>query len=109
LEQLPQTPPQPVALANQIHGATGGNAFFVLETIRDLLENDLLVSPPADLPLPDTVQRRLDRLSPVARQVLEAAAVLSPDLRFELLQETAGRSAHELADGFDECSPTNCW
>ena len=66
----------------------------------------MLASPPAALPLADTVQeaigRRLERLSPVGRQVLEAAAVLSPNLEFKLLQETAGRSGLELADGLDE-------
>jgi DNA-binding SARP family transcriptional activator len=106
LEGLPQPAPHPGALADRIHTATGGNTFFILETIRSLLESDLLSSPPTELPLADTVQevvgRRLDRLSSVARQVLEAAAVLSPDLHFELLQETAGRSALELADGLDE-------
>ena len=71
-----------------------------------MLENNLLATPPSDLPLADTVQeaiqRRLEQLNPIARQILEAAAVLSPDLDFKLLQETAGRSELEVADGLDE-------
>jgi DNA-binding SARP family transcriptional activator len=106
LAELPQQPQRAKVLADQIYAASGGNAFFVLETIRSLLESDLLITSPTELPLADTVQdaiqRRLDRLSPVARQVLEAAAVLAPDLDLKLLQETAGRSALELADGLDE-------
>jgi len=53
---LPQTPPNPEELAVQIYNATGGNAFFVLETIRDLLESDLLTSPPSELPLAESIQ-----------------------------------------------------
>ncbi len=44
-----------------------------------MLESDLLASPPGALPLAETVQEailgRLELLSPVARQVIEATAV----------------------------------
>jgi DNA-binding SARP family transcriptional activator len=111
LNQLPATgrqppPPSPHPLAPRLHYATAGNAYFVLETIRILIENDQLDDPPADLPLPDTIQEaisgRLSRLDSVARQVLEAAAVLTPDLNYELLGRTAGRGEAELVDGLDQ-------
>jgi len=106
LVELPNQSPQPDSLAQQIRSATGGNPFFVLETIRNLLENNILAAPPSELPLPNTVQsaikRRFERLSPISRQILEAAAVLYPDLNFKPLQETAGRSDLETADGLDE-------
>ena len=106
LEGLPEPPSHPGILAARIYSATGGNTFFVLETIRVLLESGQLASPPLELPLADTVQeaiqRRLNRLSQVGRQILEAAAVLSPDLQYQLLQDTAGRSEIEVADGLDE-------
>ncbi len=106
LGELLEPPFHPDTLAARIYSATGGNTFFVLETIRVLLERGQLASPPFELPLANTVQeviqRRLNRLSQVARQILEAAAVLSPDLQYQLMQETAGRSELEVADGLDE-------
>jgi DNA-binding SARP family transcriptional activator len=106
LGRLPQPPPEPGTLAERIASATAGNPFFVLETVRTLLERDLLACPAGELPLARTVheavEERLGRLSPVARQVVESAAVLAPDLQFELIQQTAGRSELEVADGLDE-------
>ena len=106
LAHLPQAPADPHAVAAAIHAATGGNAFFVLETVRALLETGRLADPPERLPLVGTVQaaiqRRLERLSPLGRQVLETAAVLAPDLALDLLAQTAGRSGLEAAQGLDE-------
>ena len=82
-------------LAGRIHAATGGNAFFVLETVRELLGTGNLSDDSADLPLPQTVRdavlRRAARLTPLAQQVMAVAAVLSPHLSVETLVETAGR------------------
>ena len=106
LAHLPQRPPDLPRLAARLHHATGGNSFFVLETLRALLEDDRLADPPDQLPLAPTVQaaiqRRLERLSALGRQMLEAAAVLAPDLAFDLLLPTAGRSDLETAQGLDE-------
>lgn len=106
LAHLPQRPADLPQLAGRLHHATGGNPFFVLETLRALLEDGRLADPPDQLPLAPTVQaaiqRRLERLSPLGRQILEAAAVLAPDLVFELLLPTAGRSDLETAQGLDE-------
>jgi DNA-binding SARP family transcriptional activator/predicted ATPase len=97
------TPPD---LAVRIHQMTGGNMFFVLETVRDLWEQELLEDPPQSLPMPvsvlETVQRRVGRLNPLARQLLDAAAVLVTNLTFEVIQATTGRSDLEIADGLDE-------
>ncbi len=106
LAHLPQRPPDLPRLAARLHHATGGNPFFVLETLRALLEDGRLADPPEQLPLAPTVQaaiqRRLDRLSPLGRQALEAAAVLAPDMAFDLVQAAAGRSDLETAQGLDE-------
>lgn len=106
LAYLPQHPPNMSRLAARLHHATGGNPFFVLETLRALLEGGRLADPPEQLPLAPTVQaaiqRRLDRLSPLGRQILETAAVLAPDLAFDLVQAAAGRSDMETAQGLDE-------
>jgi len=97
------------ALARRLQGATGGNPFFLLETLRALSEagwpgEDL--ADLQDLPLPNTireaVQARLERLSPKARQILEAGAVLGLTFGFDLALRTAGRDEMETADGLDE-------
>ena len=106
LEQLPRPPIHPNELAARIHSTTGGNPFFVLEIIRSLLESDQLIEAPPELPLPNTVheaiQSRLERLSPTVRQILETAAVVAPDLDYNLLKETSGRSELEASDGLDD-------
>ncbi|MCC6602438.1 MAG: AAA family ATPase [Anaerolineae bacterium] len=92
--------------ADRIHAATAGNPFFILEILRDLQESDQLAAPPADLPLPasvrEAIQARLAHLSPVAQQLLEAAAILTPQLEESLLRHTAGRTQAETADALDE-------
>lgn len=93
-------------LASRIHAATGGNAFFVLETIRELLTLGELPADSVDLPLPqtvrDAVKRRLARLTPLAQQVLAMAAILSPHLRLPWMAQTIGRSELETADSLEE-------
>jgi DNA-binding SARP family transcriptional activator len=95
----------PPDMATQIQAATGGNPFFILEIMRDLQANGQLNRPPAELPLPTSVRdalfARLENLPPLARQLLEAAAVLSPHLDDRLLRQTAARSEAETADGLD--------
>jgi predicted ATPase len=95
-----------LAVAARINQATGGNAFFVLELVRELLEMDTLEEPPEPMPLPsrieETIQRRIGRLSSIAKQVLEAAAVLSSHLDFHLLRSVTGCSEMDVADGLDE-------
>lgn len=93
-------------LARRIHFVTGGNAFFVLETIRELLETGQSFDHLVDLPLPQTVRdavlRRAARLTPLAQQLLAVAAVLPPQLRVETLAETSGRGELETVDTLDE-------
>ncbi|MEJ2735967.1 MAG: AAA family ATPase [Anaerolineae bacterium] len=97
------------AAASRLQAVTGGNPFFFLETLRALLELDQpmqALSHLEDLPLPATVvevvETRVGRLSPTARQVLEAGAVLGQTFTFELVQRTSGRRELETIDGLDE-------
>ncbi len=96
----------PPALADQIGRVTGGNAFFILEIMRDLRDNGRLSRPPDNLPLPATVRdailSRAGRLSPIGRQVLEAAAVAAPTLDVNALREIAARTPDETAAALDE-------
>lgn len=95
-----------VELAPRLHEATGGNAYFLLETIRELLESGWLQARQLPLPLPQTVReavlRRANRLPPLARQVLDMAAVLSPLLEIPLLAEASARSDLEVAGALDD-------
>ncbi|MDX1663651.1 MAG: AAA family ATPase [Candidatus Promineifilaceae bacterium] len=92
--------------AEQLHGATGGNTFFVLETVRTLIESDRLHIPADTFPLAttveDAVRSRFERLSAVSQQLLQSAAVLAPDLTPDLLRQTAGRTELEVAGALDE-------
>jgi predicted ATPase len=93
-------------LAARVHEATGGNAFFVLETVRELLESGQSFNHLIDLPLPATVRdavlRRVARLTPLAQQIVTVAAVLSPHLRVETLVETSGRGELETLESVEE-------
>ncbi|MEA3335021.1 MAG: AAA family ATPase [Chloroflexota bacterium] len=96
-------------LAERLHDATGGNPFFLLETLRSMLESSDLDQEPEKqllLPLNQTVQRavaaRLSRLRPIARQIIEAGAVLGAAFGFDILRATAGRREMETMDGLDE-------
>jgi DNA-binding SARP family transcriptional activator len=96
-------------LAVRLHRVSGGNPFFIVETLRTLIESGTLrgdVSHLHDLPLPDTVREavaaRVQRLDPKARQVIEAGAILGLTFDFESVRLTAGRREMEAIDGLDE-------
>jgi DNA-binding SARP family transcriptional activator len=97
------------AAARQLTAVTGGNPFFLLETLHCLTEAGLSIealSSLETLPLPDTimdvVETRLKSLSPTARQVLEAGAVLGPTFTFDSVRRTSGRREMEMLDALDE-------
>jgi DNA-binding CsgD family transcriptional regulator len=75
-----------------LYERTGGNPFFVTEI---LAAGDEAI--PATVV--DAVLARAARLSPSARQVLDAAAVVAPPVQTWLLVEAAGASSAHL----DEC------
>lgn len=109
LRHLTGPRPGDEALSRRLRESTGGNPFFLLETLRVLIEMGQLPEDLAELeelPLPDSVRQavdaRLARLSPKARQVLQAGAVLGGAFRFELVRRTAGRRELETMDGLDE-------
>lgn len=106
-------PGQAEMLAGRLHQATGGNPFFILETLRGWIESGCADERLADLnaagrewPLPDTIRAavnsRLARLSSQARQALEAGAVLGETFDFDEIHMTSGRQALETVDGLDE-------
>jgi tetratricopeptide (TPR) repeat protein len=77
--------------------------------VRSIIEAGCQVdelATPEEIYLPDTildaVEARVARLSPTARQVLEAGAVLGRSFSFTLAHQTSGRGEMETVDGLDE-------
>ena len=81
---------------------TGGNPFFLEESVRTLVESHALVGERGayliaqtvdTVQVPATVQAilaaRIDRLPPEEKRLLETAAVIGKDFAFTLLQATA--------------------
>ncbi len=100
--------PNENVLARRLHRATGGNPFFLLETLRVLAEEQANIEAVDfdHLPLPDSVceavAARLARLTPQARQVLEAGSVLEGPFSFDLVHLIAGRSEAETASALED-------
>jgi len=105
--------------SQRLHRETGGNPFFLLETLRAMFEAGVLWQDETgwstgvdettedyrELPLPDTVcqaiRDRLSRLSLQARQVLEAGAVIGHRFNLDLVRHTSGRREGEVVDALD--------
>jgi len=84
--------PAAVRLANQMWLMSEGNPFMVVESIR-ALETGEISSVHGRLPLPQRVREvisgRLERLSPRARQIVAAAAIVGREFDFALLEHAA--------------------
>jgi DNA-binding SARP family transcriptional activator len=109
LQQLGDSLPCDEALARHLRQVTGGNPFFLMETVRAIIEAGCQpadLAQPENLCLPDTVldavEARLARLSPQAKQVLEAGAVLGRSFSLGLVRQTSGRRDLETMDALDE-------
>lgn len=94
----------PDALAPRLHRATGGNAFFIAETLRHLVERDALHS--ADVPLPasvrDAVLARVQRLGDAARRLLEAASLAAEPFAPALLAAACALSELEATAAIEQ-------
>jgi class 3 adenylate cyclase/tetratricopeptide (TPR) repeat protein len=97
------------ALKNRLIERTEGNPFFLEEAVRALVETEMLVGergdyrlagPVRSLQLPATAQAilaaRIDRLPPLDKRLLQAAAVVGKDVPFVLLQSIADEAEEEL-------------
>ncbi|HEY64162.1 MAG TPA: AAA family ATPase [Caldilineae bacterium] len=105
--------------SRRLHRETGGNPFFLLEVLRTMFETGVLWKEESgwgtvagetaedyqELPLPDTIyqaiRNRLERLSPQARQVLEAGAVIGHRFDVDLVLATSGRHEEEVVEALD--------
>lgn len=100
--------PSPAAVEALVEH-TGGNAFFVAETMRWLVEqrrSDLLVADAVDaLPAPptirDVVARRLEQLPPAVGETLARAAVVGSEFAMPLLAAAAGADPAAVLEALD--------
>src|SRR5438132_1496900 len=86
VQDLLPTPQLSTVLLHEIVTKAEGNPFFLEALTRSVAEQG---TPQLPLALPDTVHAvltaRMDRLSPVAKRVLQTAAVLGKEVPFSLL------------------------
>ena len=103
------------SVLERIHRHTEGNPFFILETIRALMERGHLRMENGTYhlqedefapPLPDSVRQaveiRLDRLTPAARQGLSAAAVLGRVFDLDVWIQTWMQDEERALEVLDE-------
>jgi DNA-binding SARP family transcriptional activator len=86
---------------------TGGNPLYIVETLKHLLETDSLHKDwPQRLPPPGRVgpliQRRLERLSPLALQIAQLAATAGPHFRAALVPEALEASVTSIHAALSE-------
>ncbi|HZK78644.1 MAG TPA: AAA family ATPase, partial [Gemmatimonadaceae bacterium] len=97
-----------------LYGWTRGNAFFVEETLKWLIESKVLHQQDGrwvgweveSLQLPpnvrDAIGSRIDRLSPQARDLANLAAVVGTHLTFDQIAAISPLGESALADALDE-------
>ncbi len=99
-----------------VHGHTAGNAFFVQEIVRALIERGDAAQmdgvwrcrPLEELAIPnnvhDAISERLARLSDSTRQILGEASVLGDAFEFDDLQAMGDRSERDVEDALEEAA-----
>jgi len=103
------------SLVARIHHQTEGNPFFTLETLRALFEEGrtrlvggrwVEEAALSGLPIPtsvrQTIQLRLERLSPPARKAGAIAAVIGRAFDFDLLERAWGQGEEATLEALDE-------
>ena len=116
-------PADPVRFAERLSRATGGNAYFIVETLRDLAESAVLVLDAngrwstafdqvtqdyRELPLSpsvrDAVLGRVQRLGPAAARVLEAAALAGEPFGAAMLASACALSEMDTLATLDQAA-----
>ncbi len=84
---------------------SGGNVFFALETLRELLEQGV-PKIPSEMIIPKSVQhlidRRIKRFSPITQRILQAASVLRENFVSTQLANMIGVSEFVALDALEE-------
>jgi tetratricopeptide (TPR) repeat protein len=107
---------QPEApLVEDIHRYSGGNAYLVLEVLRDAIARGIIVRRRSGVELPenlgavgvphgltDALQRRLARLSPAALQVARVVAVIGRRTPYGMARSLSDLGRDAFLDAIDE-------
>src|SRR5262249_59009729 len=92
-------------LVSEVWLMSEGNAFMVVESMR-ALETGEIAPVHGRLPLPQRVREvisgRLERLSPRARQIIAAAAIVGREFDFALLERAAALGEVQTTAGVEE-------
>ncbi|MCS7069650.1 MAG: AAA family ATPase, partial [Meiothermus sp.] len=109
-----------IRFTRRLHGATGGNPLFVLETLKALFESGALQVGPEgwhtpydqettdyrELPLPASVReavwRRIEGLGAVPRRLLEAASLAGDGFSLEVLRGATALSEWESLEALEQ-------
>lgn len=99
-----------VSLAQHLYQATGGNPFFLIETLRALAESGNLDAgtkiDALTLPIPPSVRAlildRAARITPEARDLLNLAAVAGREFDLDLLEAAWGRGEEATLQALDD-------
>ena len=104
----------PPPLVDFVYGHTEGNAFFIEQVVRSLVERGQLENLSdeqvrvtlANAPPPDgvtgVIRRRLERLSPSASEVLQIAAVIGREFETELVLTLSQQEEDAVLKALDE-------
>ena len=104
----------PDEMVRFVYGHTEGNAFFIEQVMRSLIDRgridrlteDTVRVQLADEPPPeavaDVVRRRLRGMSPAAREILQYAAAIGREFEVDLVLELSARSEDAVLDALDE-------
>lgn len=92
------------SLARMLHDRTRGNPLFLHELMTATVQTGAVPGPESALPdsLQQAVDQRVLRLSPSARTVLQAAAVVGERFHYDLLAPVLALPEEELADALEE-------
>jgi DNA-binding CsgD family transcriptional regulator len=102
--------PAAPAVVRAIYRETEGNPYFIEEVVRHLHADGRDLADPRSIPdrwaVPEGVRhvlgRRLARLTPVANELLQVAAVVGDGFRFDVLTVASGAASGPLIDALEE-------
>lgn len=102
LIQATCTRPVDPETARTVVERTGGNPFFLRETIR-LLDSEGTLAATTEVPagVRDVLQRRIARLPATAQTILQQAAVLGTEADIDVLADMAGADENILLDAIE--------
>jgi DNA-binding SARP family transcriptional activator/tetratricopeptide (TPR) repeat protein len=110
--QVLGTSPSPHFVSRLAH-ETGGNPFFILETLHALIKQqpDLNLNNLNSFPVAESItsliNNRFQLLSPIARTTIEVAAVIGPEFSTRILTQASDLTADEVALALDELVEQN--